>query len=190
MLILTTLVLVPIKQYAYRKFVLTSFFNLFIKVIYIFLNEISRTLLDDFRYCSKISTWVFFTVLQFSWSPGEGNGNPLQYFCLENSMDRGAWWATVHGVAKSCIWLNDFTSQFSYISWYSLSFIYFILNFLFCIGVQLINSVVIVSGKQWKDSVTHTHVSILPQTPLPSRLPQNIEQSSMCCTVSPYSYPF
>ena len=34
-------------------------------------------------------------------SPGEGNGNPLQYFCLGNSMDRGAWWATVHGVAKS-----------------------------------------------------------------------------------------
>ena len=34
-------------------------------------------------------------------SPGEGNGNPLQYYCLENSMDRGAWWATVHGVTES-----------------------------------------------------------------------------------------
>ena len=34
-------------------------------------------------------------------SPRGGNGNPLQYSCLENSMDRGAWWATVHGVAKS-----------------------------------------------------------------------------------------
>ena len=33
-------------------------------------------------------------------SPGEGNGNPLQYSCLENCMDIGAWWATVHGVAK------------------------------------------------------------------------------------------
>ena len=31
---------------------------------------------------------------------GEGNGNPLQYSCLENPMDRGAWWATVHGVTK------------------------------------------------------------------------------------------
>ena len=39
--------------------------------------------------------------------PGEGNGNPLQYSCLENSMDRGAWWATVHGVAKSRTWLSD-----------------------------------------------------------------------------------
>ena len=34
-------------------------------------------------------------------SPGEGNGYPLQYFCLENSMDRGAWWATVYGIVKS-----------------------------------------------------------------------------------------
>ena len=34
-------------------------------------------------------------------SPGEGNGCPLQYSCLENPMDRGAWWATVHRVAKS-----------------------------------------------------------------------------------------
>ena len=33
-------------------------------------------------------------------SPGEGNGNPLQYCCLENPMDRGAWQATVHGVAR------------------------------------------------------------------------------------------
>ena len=34
-------------------------------------------------------------------SPAEGNGIPLQYSCLENSMDRGTWWATVHGVTKS-----------------------------------------------------------------------------------------
>ena len=39
-------------------------------------------------------------------SPGEGNGNPLQYPCLENSMDGGAWWAPVHGVAKSRTWLS------------------------------------------------------------------------------------
>ena len=39
-------------------------------------------------------------------SPGEGNGYPLQYSCLENSMDRGAWWVTVHGVTKSGTWLN------------------------------------------------------------------------------------
>ena len=40
-------------------------------------------------------------------SPGEGNGNPLQYSCLENPMDRGAWRATVHGVAESGTQLSD-----------------------------------------------------------------------------------
>ena len=41
---------------------------------------------------------------------GEGNGNPLQYSCLENPMDTGAWWAAVHGVTKSQTQLSDFTS--------------------------------------------------------------------------------
>ena len=41
--------------------------------------------------------------------PGAGNGNPLQSSCLENLMDGGAWWATVHGVAKSRTLLSDFT---------------------------------------------------------------------------------
>ena len=43
-------------------------------------------------------------------SPGEKHGNPLQYSCLENPMDRGAWWAMVHGVAKSQTWLGDWTT--------------------------------------------------------------------------------
>ena len=42
-------------------------------------------------------------------SPGGGHGNPLQYSCLKNSMDRGPWWATVHGVAKS-----NMTEQLTY----------------------------------------------------------------------------
>ena len=45
-------------------------------------------------------------------SPGGGNGNPLQYSCLENAMDRDAWWATVHGVAKTQTrlkWLSTYT---------------------------------------------------------------------------------
>ena len=44
-------------------------------------------------------------------SPGDGNGNPLQYSCLENPMDRGAWQATVHAVAKCQTQLSDFTSH-------------------------------------------------------------------------------
>ena len=43
---------------------------------------------------------------------GEGNGTPLQYSCLENPMDGGAWWAAVHGVAKSQTRLSDFTFTF------------------------------------------------------------------------------
>ena len=52
-------------------------------------------------------TWV----QSLGWE--EGNGNPLQYPCLENPMDRGAWKATVHGVATSQTQLSDFTSHAS-----------------------------------------------------------------------------
>ena len=47
-------------------------------------------------------------------SPGKGNGNPLQYPCLENLMDRGAWWAAVRGVAKSQTQLNTKSSHMQY----------------------------------------------------------------------------
>ena len=45
---------------------------------------------------------------------GEGNGTPLQYSCLENPMDGGAWWAAVHGVDTSWTRLNDFTFTFHF----------------------------------------------------------------------------
>ena len=45
---------------------------------------------------------------------GEGNGNPLQYSCLENPMDGGAWWAAVRGVAKSRTQLSEFTLTFHF----------------------------------------------------------------------------
>ena len=47
-------------------------------------------------------------------SPREGNGTPLQYSFVENPMDGGAWWAAVHGVAKSRTQLNDFTFTFHF----------------------------------------------------------------------------
>ena len=60
-------------------------------------------------YCISFSgELVWSPLLEYS---GEGNGNPLQYSCLENPMDRGAWRATVHRVAKSRTWLNNFTHQ-------------------------------------------------------------------------------
>ena len=48
------------------------------------------------------------------WEFGEGNGNPLQYSCLENPMDRGAWWAAAHGVTKSQTRLSDFLFTFHF----------------------------------------------------------------------------
>ena len=55
----------------------------------------------------------------------------------------------------------------------------------FFIGVQSVNNVVVVSGEQWRDSAIQKHVSIFPQSPLPTRLIHDPEQSSMCCTVGP-----
>ena len=46
-------------------------------------------------------------------SPGEGNGNPLQYSCVENPMDRDAWWATVHAVAKNWTQLSNLHFTFT-----------------------------------------------------------------------------
>ena len=53
------------------------------------------------RRCKR-HRFSFCSVSELRRSPGVGNGNPLQYSCLENSIDRGARWATVHGVTKSC----------------------------------------------------------------------------------------
>ena len=47
-------------------------------------------------------------------SPREGNGNPLQYSCLENPMEGGAWWATVHGVSKSQTQLSQTSTMLKY----------------------------------------------------------------------------
>ena len=64
-------------------------------------------------------------------SPGEGNGDPLQYSCLENPMDRGAWWATVHGVAKSRARLKWLTAHAHCIINHLLLLLY---GVLFCSG--------------------------------------------------------
>ena len=91
-------------------------------------------------------------------SPGEGNDNPLQYSCLENPMDRGAWWATVYGVIRV---RHDLVTK----------------------PPELIYNVVLVSGVKESDSVVH--VSILFQNFSTFRLLQSIEQSSLYYTVVP-----
>ena len=79
-------------------------------------------------------------------SPGEGNGNPLQYSCLENPMDRGAWWVTtVHGVTKSQTQQSNFhfhkiqtaaySKHFTYLDWfspYSSIMLYYYYVLIFC----------------------------------------------------------
>ena len=76
------------------------------------MERLSKRLFSIFYYSSvsKESAWSagdLGSIPGVGRSPGEGNGNPLQYPCLENLMDRGAWWAAVHGVAKSRARLSD-----------------------------------------------------------------------------------
>ena len=82
-------------------------------------------------------------------SLGEGNGNPLQYSCLENPMDGGAWWATVHGVAKSQTQLSDFnfTFTFSFVL-YNFCVSKFVKNFFYLIH----------ANKQRRGSLKHFHL--------------------------------
>jgi len=72
--------------------VISYFLQNFYKFIYFFLNS-TYLYLWEIHY-----KWLCFEIFP---GPGEGNGNPLQYSCLKNSMDRGAWWVIVHGVTKS-----------------------------------------------------------------------------------------
>ena len=58
-------------------------------------------------------TYVYLWLIYLAvWQkPGEGNGTPLQYSCLENPMDRGAWWAAIYGVTQSRTWLKWLSSS-------------------------------------------------------------------------------
>ena len=89
-------------------------------------------------------------------SPGEEHGNPLQYSCLENPMDRGAWWATVHGVTKSQTrpkWLNmqafrDWNGKgFFLIAWFGLQFSFSLLYSLNLLQLACVTSVVFLKIK-------------------------------------------
>ena len=75
---------------------------------------------------------------KYSRKDGEGNGNPLQYSCLENPMDGGAWQATVHGVAKSQTWLSNFTFHFSSASPYTNRILLCSFFFFFSSGAQVV----------------------------------------------------
>ena len=78
-------------------------------------------------------------------SPGEGNGNPPQYSCLENSMDWGAWKATVHGVTKSWTRLRDFT----FFRFFTFSFPCCIHKLVLYICISIPSWLLFRSGKRW-----------------------------------------
>ena len=69
-------------------------------------------IIEDVRIFFLTTPSLFFLFLYLSC--GEGNGTPLQYSCLENPMDGGAWWAAVHGVSRSRTRLSDFTFTFHF----------------------------------------------------------------------------
>ena len=83
-------------------------------------NKVYRS--NHFKVCSPVvwnssyPNWgvVIFNLHFPSDKCREGNGTPLQYSCLENPMDGGVWWATVHGVAKNQTWLRDFIFTFHF----------------------------------------------------------------------------
>ena len=90
----------------------------------------------DYNKVFQISTFLTHTFRQlytfniclhiFTYFIGEGNGNPLQSSCLENPMDRGAWQATVLGVAKSWTLLSDFTFHIFYMH---IMYLFLVINF-------------------------------------------------------------
>ena len=71
---------------------------------------LSRAQIFIGKFKKRLITNYYSLSTKMGRSPGEGNGNSVQYSYLESSMDQGAWWATVHGFAKSRTQLNDFTS--------------------------------------------------------------------------------
>ena len=85
--------------------------------------------------------------------PGEGNGNSLQYSCLENPMKRGAWYATVHGVRKSQTQLSDFIFFLSFFC-FSLSFV----SISWEVFTEAFNSVLLVSERLYSQLSSHVIV--------------------------------
>ena len=76
------------------------------------LENSEHNLASMWNECNRVVVWAFFGIA-FLWD-GKGNGNPLQYSCLENPMNGGAWWTAVYWVAKSWTRLSDFTFTFNF----------------------------------------------------------------------------
>ena len=97
-------------------------------------------------------------------SPGGGNGNLLWYSCLENPMDRGVWWATVHGVAKCGTWLMDWARMQSHIKDWSQTSQPMMLYLPVISSLQLIS--------KWNHTIPQVFKS-MPQPLMPKKLKLN-----------------
>ena len=75
-------------------------------IIYKYMDVYIYMYMHMFMYFFCINIYALYIYI-YMLPPGEGNGSPLQYPCLENLMDRGAWWAAVHGVTESRTQLSD-----------------------------------------------------------------------------------
>ena len=89
------------------------FIHIYIWIFIIFHYRLLRDIEYSFL-CYTVGPCFFIYFIYSSMHIGEGNGNPLQYSCLANPMDGGAWWAAVHVVARSRTWLSDFTFTFHF----------------------------------------------------------------------------
>ena len=83
------------------------------------LNKVKELVMDREACCAVVRGVTNSQIQLSNWTelnecPGEGKRNPPQYSCLENPMDGGAWWAAVHGIAKSRTRLSDFTFTFHF----------------------------------------------------------------------------
>ena len=90
-------------------------------------------------------------------SPGEGNGNPLQYSCLEKPMDRGAWQATIQRVAKSQTWLRDLahTQSISMVCWSQLILIQENWQIYFQEFYKLVRVMLVAWKWPWQNNLDH-----------------------------------
>ena len=91
----------------YHGFFIHSSVDGHLVCLHVLATVVSATM--NMGYMCAFELWIS----QGIW-PGEGNGNPLQYSCLENPKDGGAWWAAVHGVTKSQTRLSNFTFTFHF----------------------------------------------------------------------------
>ena len=135
---LTTGKIIALTRQTFVAKVMSPLFNMLSRFIIAFLPESKHLLTSWLQSPSavilepkKIKSVIFSPSIchEVMGPVGEGNGNPLQYSCLENPMDRGAWWATVHGVTKRQTWLKRLSTHARKMGLDAMSLVFWMLSF-------------------------------------------------------------